>query len=123
QKNVADAQKAYNSAVEDYINSSSAAPELLKQIADGTLDMQNVYKDWDNLSQVDFMEKYGLTDVGAVAAEMDLFNEKTKEFQTTLSDAQTVESETKDNIEDLKNEFANCTNAIANNNAEIDAAR
>lgn len=123
QKNVADAQEAYNSAVEDYINSSSAAPELLKQIANGTLDMQNVYKDWDNLSQVDFMEKYGLTDVGAVAAEMDLFNEKTKEFQTTLSDAQTVESETKNNIEDLKNEFANCTNAIADNNAEIDAAR
>ncbi|MFR6258199.1 MAG: hypothetical protein ACLULK_05385 [Anaerovoracaceae bacterium] len=62
QMNVNKATDEYNKAFDDYIKKAGLAPEVLKQIKDGQVDINQAFIDFQNSPNA-FVEKYGVKDV------------------------------------------------------------
>ena len=108
QMNVNKATDEYNKAFDDYIKKAGLAPEVLKQIKDGQVDINQAFIDFQNSPNA-FVEKYGVKDVYTLKKALEGLDEATEEYNTNLNNAKETQEKAEYQLKSMKGTIDECT--------------
>ena len=108
QMNVNKATDEYNKAFDDYIKKAGLAPEVLKQIKDGQVDINQAFVDFQNSPNA-FVEKYGVKDVYTLKKALEGLDEATEEYNTNLNNAKETQEKAEYQLKSMKGTIDECT--------------
>ena len=108
QMNVNKATDEYNKVFDDYIKKAGLAPEVLKQIKDGQVDINQAFVDFQNSPNA-FVEKYGVKDVYTLKKALEGLDEATEEYNTNLNNAKETQEKAEYQLKSMKGTIDECT--------------
>lgn len=108
QNNVNKATDEYNKAFDDYLKQAGIAPEVIKQIADGQLDINQAYVDFQNSPNA-FAEKYGVQDVATLKKALVGLGKETEEYNINLKNAKETQEKAEYQLDSMKSTIDECT--------------
>lgn len=97
QMNVKTATDGYNKAFNEYLTNAGLAPEVIKQVANGQLDLNQALIDFEN-SPKNFLQEYGVKDYGTLKKAINGLNEEMQSYNSVLEDAKNTEKLASENI-------------------------
>lgn len=100
QMNVKNATDGYNKAFNEYLANAGLAPEVIKQVENGQLDLNQAFIDFEN-SPKNFLQKYGVKDYGTLKKAINGLNEEMQSYNSVLEDAKNTEKLAGENIDYL----------------------
>ena len=108
QNNVNKAIDEYNKAFDNYLKQAGIAPEVIKQIADGQLDINQAYVDFQNSPNA-FAEKYGVQDVATLKKALKGLRKETEEYNINLKNAKDTQEKVEYQLDSMKSTIDECT--------------
>lgn len=108
QNNVNKAIDEYNKAFDNYLKQAGIAPEVIKQIADGQLDINQAYVDFQNSPNA-FAEKYGVQDVATLKKALEGLRKETEEYNINLKNAKDTQEKAEYQLDSMKSTIDECT--------------
>lgn len=108
QNNVNKAIDEYNKAFDNYLKQAGIAPEVIKQIADGQLDINQAYVDFQNSPNA-FAEKYGVHDVATLKKALEGLRKETEEYNINLKNAKDTQEKSEYQLDSMKSTIDECT--------------
>lgn len=108
QNNVNKAIGEYNKAFDNYLKQAGIAPEVIKQIADGQLDINQAYVDFQNSPNA-FAEKYGVQDVATLKKALEGLGKETEEYSINLKYAKDTQEKAEYQLKSMKGTIDECT--------------
>lgn len=108
QNNVNKAIDEYNKAFDNYLKQAGIAPEVIKQIADGQLDINQAYVDFQNSPNA-FAEKYGVQDVATLKKALEGLRKETEEYNINLKNAKDTQEKVEYQLDSMKSTIDECT--------------
>lgn len=108
QNNVNKAIDEYNKAFDNYLKQAGIAPEVIKQIADGQLDINQSYVDFQNSPNA-FAEKYGVQDVATLKKALEGLRKETEEYNINLKNAKDTQEKAEYQLDSMKSTIDECT--------------
>lgn len=108
QNNVNKAIDEYNKAFDNYLKQAGIAPEVIKQIADGQLDINQAYVDFQNSPNA-FAEKYGVQDVATLKKALEGLRKETEEYNINLKNAKDTQEKAEYQLDSMKRTIDECT--------------
>lgn len=108
QNNVNKAIDEYNKAFDNYLKQAGIAPQVIKQIADGQLDINQAYVDFQNSPNA-FAEKYGVQDVATLKKALEGLRKETEEYNINLKNAKDTQEKAEYQLDSMKSTIDECT--------------
>lgn len=108
QNNVNKAIDEYNKAFDNYLKQAGIAPQVIKQIADGQLDINQAYVDFQNSPNA-FAEKYGVQDVATLKKALEGLRKETEEYNINLKNAKDTQEKVEYQLDFMKSTIDECT--------------
>lgn len=108
QNNVNKAIDEYNKAFDNYLKQAGIAPEVIKQIADGQLDINQAYVDFQNSPNA-FAKKYGVQDVATLKKALEGLRKETEEYNINLKNAKDTQEKAEYQLDSMKSTIDECT--------------